>query len=428
MLFSRLSANNPEKLALEYKGQKLTYGELCQAVRLRSSAFKDIKKAYLLCAESELDNLLNFLAIIYVGSKAAFAGKNLNKELQNLYASRFGLEILDINPEENSSFADAYAPTQTDVFLGVLSSGSAGLPKLIWKDYQAWFSAFPAQSEIFGVCEQDRLLVVDALAYSANLNAVLHMLWQGGTVVLTCLEESRNWSNIIDIKEVSSVFLVPSHYRLLPETGKFPKVNSLVSAGEKLDLRLANKLFRLFPQAILTEYYGAAELGHISYIQNREIIERPSSVGRAFPGVKIELKEDKVWVESPYVSPEFRQKPTVSDLGIFEADGYLTLLGREGRMFNRRGLNIFAQEIENAALFHPFVVAAAAVQVEQKIHLILKPAQKLSPSELRTFLLKHIAKEKLPNRIIFVQDIPQNSSGKVDYKVLAKMPIEEDSY
>lgn len=425
MLFERWKHIAPEKIALVHQGRSLTYGELRFEVLRRAAGLN--AKAYLLCHRSELENLLNFLALIYAGGRGVFAGKNWTSEARLSAAERFRLELLEGVPEGEGP-ALPFSPNDSDVFLGILSSGSTGAPKLIWKDYKAWFSAFPAQTEVFGLGSEDRLLVVDAMAYSANLNAVLHGLWLGMSVTLTPLQEARYWPELL--KEATALFMVPSHYRLLPENRKYAQVRSLVSAGEKLDGKGAAALMEIFPKACLTEYYGAAELGHISYIQNREILEKPHSVGKAFPGVKISLKDEKIWVDSPYLSPDYRETPTVSDLGYVDSDGYLCLLGRAGRMFNRRGLNIYAEEIENLCLSHPWVKEAALVpqaRRPEQLCLWVVTRAALSGPELRQFLLQKLSPDKLPNQILFTHELPRNPGGKVDFRVLAKKPIDEES-
>lgn len=431
MFFERLLHTDPSKTALKYQGREISYGSLYQHIQNRSAWLRQHPADYLLCHSSETENLISFLALMYSGQKGVFCGKNVSPELKLAYAEKYNLDLLDFVPEVVDAVNAPYQPSESDYFLGVLSSGTGGNPKIIWKDYRSWFSAFLAQSEVFGMHAGDRVMVVDALGYSANLNTVIHALWLGATVVLTPLKEARNWENLIRSEAISSLFLVPSHYRLLPENMTFPGLTSAVSAGEKLDPALAEKLLRIFPEARLTEYYGAAELGHISYIQNREIVEKPASVGRPFPGVNIRIRKEKIWVESPYISPEYRHKPTVSDMGFIDPEGYLCLLGREGRMFNRRGLNIFAEEIENAARLHPAIAEAVLLpdtRNAEHLTLLLVRTKPVSQDELRDFLLKKTAREKLPNSIVFTEDIPRNSSGKVDFKVLSKKPVDEDSF
>ena len=438
MLIEKIKNIDSNKAAIIADGVPISYGELLTKIKKRASFLVTQKKDFLLSNSNDVENLVNFLAIISIGKKAVFGGKKLTNSQKIALSSQFDLEILD---DESNQFLFEINPNiiskgskSTDLFLGVLTSGTTVESKIVWKDYQSWFSAFPHQSEVFGISENDRIFVLNSLGYSANLNAVLHGLWLGATVVLGSLSEAKKWQEQFEKLKITSVFLVPSHYRLLNNKTPYSNcIKSLVSAGEKLDGKTAKKLLETFPNSNLTEYYGAAELGHISYQQNEDILNFPASVGKAFPGVKIILKESKIWVESLYVSPFYRSCATVNDIGFFDENQNLFLLGRQGRMFNRRGLNIFAEEIENAASIHPYISESVAIEKKitekrSNILLFVKPLDDstISKKELNQFLLESIPKSKIPNRIIFVEDIPKTSEGKIDFHALNKVPTEEE--
>jgi long-chain acyl-CoA synthetase len=432
MFFEKIQNINPEKVAIIADGKTFTYGDILAISKKRAAFFENQREHFLLCHSSEIENIFNFFAIISVGGRAIFGGKNLSDQQKTSISILHKATIVDFVPNSDANVPEFHEPTKKEYFLGVLTSGSTGQSKLIWKDYQSWFSAFPHQSSVFGLSENDRVFVLDALAYSANFNTFLHTLWQGATVVLGKLTEASSWTNLFQSQSVTSTFLVPSHIRLLLNNESFKnlRLKSLVSAGEKLDSKLAQAILESCPNIVLTEYYGAAELGHVSYAQNQDIVAYSTTVGKAFPGVEIEIKENKIFVESPYISPEYRNIRTVFDFGFLDSEGRLCVLGREGRMFNRRGLNIFAEEIENAALLHPFVKEAVLISNIHKPHLlelIVVVKQEISKSELQDFLLQKITKDKLPNKIAFALSIPRNDAGKVDFRVIAKKPVDEEN-
>ncbi|MCP9770018.1 long-chain fatty acid--CoA ligase [Lacihabitans sp. LS3-19] len=433
MLLEKFKHFELNKIALKGSGFSFSYAQVLEIIKSRAGFFQKRNETFLLCHTLEIENLLNFLAIMAAGKKAVMGGKSLDFNQKDSFSKQHNLKIIDFVPVSEQRTEDFEKPKPSDLFLGVLSSGTSGQSKLIWKDYQAWFSAFPHQSTIFGLNQEDNVFVLDALAYSANLNTILHALWLGLSVFLGKISEASKWQEEMVKNDISSVFLVPSHIRLLManHSAEIPRLKSLVSAGEKLDAKLAQSILIKFEGVLLTEYYGAAELGHISYIQNQDIINHPTSVGKAFPEVEIKLKENKIWVESPYVSPNYRANATVSDFGEIDTDGFLYVLGREGRMFNRRGLNIFAEEIENSALLHPFVLEAVAISSpnrEHSIDLIVVKKEPISKSELRDFLIKKLPQNKLPNRILFKESLPRNPSGKIDIKALSKRPVEEEIF
>lgn len=423
----------PEKIALKHKARELSYRQLYHEIASRAKSIQQNFSAetFLLADTNELENLLNFLAIIGLGHKGIFAPKQYSyAQLQALATSQSAQVLRDLAFCENSAAPFvAKVCAYEQYFLGILSSGSSGEPKLIWKDYQSWFSAFPAQSATFGISAADHIMVLDALAYSANLNSLLHGLWLGASICMASIATANTWGTFIENEAISSIFLVPSHYRLLPKNQPFNQVKSLVSAGEKLDVHTCKQLLQSFPNALLSEYYGSAELGHISYQQDAEILENPLAVGRAFPGVHITIKQGHIFVDSPYVSPEYRLSPTNNDLGYLDG-GSLILLGRQGRMFNRRGLNVFAEEIENLAARLTFVAEVALVgqlqaDLSHELTLFYSHRQGFQNNshnkQIVRYLAQHLQVAKIPSRIVELVGLPHKNFGKIDYQALLKL-------
>jgi long-chain acyl-CoA synthetase len=439
-----LHTNDKEKQAIVYGSRVYSYADLCNEILIRAAYFQtNITQQRVLLAHSDsLENLFNALALMAIGKVAIFSSKyilpNHLQHFQQQYDTatvEFSLKIKDLAGSTNAPNEVFVAQTNT-VFLGVLTSGTTALPKVIWKDYQSWASAFEHQSQVFGINSADRLLVLDALSYSANLNSALHILWQGGTLILTSLKWANRWTQQIEKEQVSSVFMVPSHYRLLlKNTPILSTLKSVVSAGEKLDTNTAKALLQACPNALVTEYYGAAELGHISYHQGKDIITYGYSVGKAFPAVEISIVEQKICVESPYISPDYRQNKTVHDIGYFE-DDRLVVLGREGRMFNKRGLNVFAEEIENCIHELPFVYEVAAIGKRQKdgsdeICVVFSFHASVVPTndyhhKIRQHLLAKLPPAKHPRRIVALDNLPHKDFGKINYQAIARHFDEED--
>lgn len=430
MLNSIIENIDPEKTAIIYGNFSISYGNLKLEISKRASYLKSLNvENFLLSHHNPYYNFINFLSTIAAGKKAIFGNKNLPEVTEKYLINTLNFYKLDEDiPTSEITDYKWKITTFTDRFLAVLSSGSTGEPKIIWKDYQSWFSAFEHQSSVFNINKQSKIFVLDALAYSANLNAALHGIWMGATVVLGKISEAKIWNSQFKKHDINAVFMVPSHYQLLVESqNENLKIESIVSAGEKLSPALALSLKSSFPEACITEYYGAAELGHISYIQNQDIIEKPGCVGKPFPGVKIQLINDIIHIQSTYVSPDYRIKPTVKDIGEVDKNGFLYLLGREGGLFNRRGLNIFAQEIEFISLKFAGITNAKVIidHETNKIKLWIEIKTHVSKIHFKEHLIKHLGKSKMPNYIEFCETFPRNESGKINIKELVKIPSEE---
>lgn len=398
----------PQKDAIVFNGMTLSYKDLAE--RIRSCNTKEVSGNNFLFNNNPIETLCNVLAA---------------------NAQRNPVVVVPAEYREKNLEFEAFNEIPSDAFIGILTSGSTGKPKTVWKSNDNWELAFKHQSEVFGISKADRVFVLDALSYSANLNAALHILWEGGTLVLGQLKKASRWSDNFEESKVTSCFLVPSHCQLLLNNGLVnDNIKSLVTAGEKLPAKMAKELLACFPQSTLTEYYGAAELGHITYHQNTDIYNFPHAVGKPFPQVKVLVKDDKVTVSSPFVSSEYKENGTVDDLGYFEKDGRLILKGRAGRMFNRRALNIYAQEIENIALAFESVEKAVLIESEinKRLNLYFTTNSKAlgnSEEELAAFLRECLPSAKMPSFVKELDEIPHSETGKVDFRALSKMSGED---
>jgi 2,3-dihydroxybenzoate-AMP ligase len=109
--------------------------------------------------------------------------------------------------------------------------------------------------------------------------------------------------------------------------------------------------------------------------------------------------------------------------------GNYVVEGRKKDLINRGGEKISAEEIENLILSHPAVQNVACVPVPDAnlgekmcACLVLKRGAKLEFPELVDFLKgKEIAKFKLPERMLVLDDFPVSTFGKVSKKALSEM-------
>ena len=118
------------------------------------------------------------------------------------------------------------------------------------------------------------------------------------------------------------------------------------------------------------------------------------------------------------------------DLGKFDEDGNLYIVGRRKDVIIRGGQNIFPAEIESMLITHPAVVNVAIVGMPDKVmgekacaFVICRPDCTLTFDEMTLFLLgKQVAKYKLPERLEIVDSFPYSGDGQ---KVMKRKLAEE---
>lgn len=421
----------PEKICLIHSGQRLTYLQLENEVdaasrRLASQLQKGDRVAIQL--NDPIQQILYLLATVRAGGIAVLLDPSLpaDKRLQTEKKIQAAL-LIDatfILPEDSAEQLPAIKPS--DLFLGAFSSGSTGNPKLIWRDHQSWTSAFAAQSQVFHLSGEACLYLVGSLVYTGNLNSAIHLLHAGGTLVFGKNRSPRTWVQEITAHQVSAIFMVPTHYRLLLHALDEPleQISALVSCGAKMDFQTARQLTERFPTARFCEYYGASELGHVSYASFADLEKYPDSIGKLFPGVHVSLRDDLIWVESPYLAPDFRPFATVGDLGKINEEGYLFLTGREGDIINSGGIKIRPKEVEQVLNRCPGISEAVVKGIAdplrgQKVAAwIVKADPDLKPDEIKRFCSSQLSKQAAPQKIYFLEKLPLTTSGKPDYSKL----------
>lgn len=328
-------------------------------------------------------------------------------------------ELIDI-PEEVE---------KKDLFLGVLSSGSTGTPKVIWRSHESWTEAFKKENDIFRIEREDMFFIGGSLVYSANLNMVLHVINQGGTIVFSSSIFPRSWIKDIETNKVTGLFLVPANYRILIKNISLPieKIRILISAGEKMDINTLKGIKDLFPSSNFYEYYGASELGHITYASMEDLLSKPGTVGKSFPGVNLKIQDGKIWVKSPYIAPLFGPWGTVNDLGFLDQEGFLFLEGREGRIINKGGIKIHPEDLEKIISTFPGVDEVVVLGVkdslkgEVPVAFVKRENEEINAADIIKFLKEKINNNAIPRRIIFLETIPKNNFGKIHFKNLKSM-------
>jgi acyl-CoA synthetase (AMP-forming)/AMP-acid ligase II len=108
------------------------------------------------------------------------------------------------------------------------------------------------------------------------------------------------------------------------------------------------------------------------------------------------------------------------DLGYFDEDGYLFLVGRTREMINRGGEKIAPQEVDEVLLDHPAVAEAATFAVPHATlgedvasAIVLRPNAVATPNAIRRFAIGRLADFKIPSQVVIVTELPKGPTGKV---------------
>ena len=175
-----------------------------------------------------------------------------------------------------------------------------------------------------------------------------------------------------------------------------------------------------------------------------------ASVGFALPGVEVKVTDPEsgesladgetgmIEVRGPNVFLGYWRKPEktaeelradgffiTGDMGMFDEDGYLHIVGREKDLIISGGYNIYPKQIETEIDVLDGVVESAVFGVADAdfgeavaAAVVLEPGAALDRDGLLEQLAPQLARFKLPRKIVFVDELPRNAMGKVQKNLL----------
>jgi acetyl-CoA synthetase len=227
-----------------------------------------------------------------------------------------------------------------------------------------------------------------------------------------------------------------THYRMMRNSGAAPRykyaLEKLTFTGEPIDSETATFAEATFGHAV-GSMYGTTEVGVIlvSYPGAPDFNFKPGSLGKAIPGVKVEVQDANGKPCAPGVTGELKVwrrdawMPT-KDLGRIDEDGYFYHGGRADDVIISAGWTISAVEVEDAILKHPDVQEAAAIGVPDALRGLAVKAFVVTKragddtfiKEIQDLVRTQLAAHEYPRQVAFVAELPKTPAGKVHRKVL----------
>lgn len=407
--YEMIREQEADRLALIEEGKEYTYGELVKLSqekgdRLRQE--KSEKKVIFLREKRILDQLVSFL-----GCQAA--GK-----------------IPLLVPEDAKQLPEI-GEVPENACMAVMTSGSTGVPKVLYRRYESWADFFPVQNEIFGVSTESRMFAQGSLAFTGNLNLYMAQFSIGAAIVAADVFDPRRWAEWIEEYKTDVVYLIPRKLLFLPQCIKKPvaTVRHILAGSQSMGSEEAEKLRRCFPNASIVLYYGASELNYITYLRHDQMTQEKNCVGKPFPGVQVSVEDGEIFVTTPYHVEGVLCPFSLKDLGHMDVAGNLYFDGRKDDIVSIRGRKVSLLKIEGALEDISFIGEAIAAAVEKEgekrvtawVTLCGSEVSKECEEQIYAHLKQTLANYELPFCCKIVEKLPHTESGKKDRKVLDKV-------
>ena len=211
---------------------------------------------------------------------------------------------------------------------------------------------------------------------------------------------------------------------------------------------MVEEMIKRFPEKVaVANVYGQTETtGAITSFgpadhkldQSGHLI-RAGSVGRLVPGVEHKLIDPEsqqevspgevgeLWVRSRFNAQQGWNK--TGDLIRIDSEGYLFPVGRLADNINRGGEKFGPIEIETVLRRHPSVadVAVAGIadpELGERVGAAIVRCGELDEEAVKNYCREHLARFKVPERIVFVDEIPNTALWKVSRKRIAELIVD----
>jgi acyl-CoA synthetase (AMP-forming)/AMP-acid ligase II len=334
----------------------------------------------------------------------------------------------------------------------IYSSGTTGTPKGIVQSHRMRW-AHVRRSGIFGYGPEAVTLVSTPLYSNTTLVSLLPTLALGGTAVLLPRFEVGELLCLAERHRVTHAMLVPVQYeRILGHDGfdraDLSSFRMKFCTSAPFSAALKAEVLRRWPGGLI-EYFGMTEGGGTCILAAHLYPDKLHTVGQPAEGHDIRVIDDagrelaagevgeivghslQATMNGYHGQPEAtaaaewydatgKRFIRTGDLGRFDADGFLTLVGRQKDVIISGGFNIYPVDLEAELVAHAAVAEAAVVGVPSQrwgetpvAFVVVAPGHTVAPEALRAFANARLGNTQRIAEVVIVDTLPRSPIGKV---------------
>ena len=402
-LLAQTAARFPEKTALVFQQQTLTYGHLHETANqlARYLAERGIQKGDIVgvALERSPEMLITLLAILKAGAaylpldptyphdRLAYMLTDSSARMvvtSQKYTGRLNVPVIEVEVEkaltESSELKTSELTVSTDgndLAYILYTSGSTGKPKGVLIEHRNLVNLLTSMMDWPGITPDDRLLAVTTISFDiAGLELFLPLL-VGATLVLADTETTRDGRRLLEAvqnDQISMIQATPATYKMMLAAGwETPLPLKVLCCGEPLAKDLAQKL--MVRCASLWNMYGPTET--TIYSTGKQILPSDDliTIGRPIHNTQVYVLDDagnqlgigsvgEITIAGEGVARGYHNRPDLNsekfiknpfgegllyrtgDLGKWTPDGEIHCLGRMDQQVKIRGYRIELGEIE----------------------------------------------------------------------------------
>jgi acyl-CoA synthetase (AMP-forming)/AMP-acid ligase II len=337
------------------------------------------------------------------------------------------------------------------------TSGTTGDPKAVVHTHNTSSCTARSSARDQRMSERSAMLLFLPVGLNWGLGCTKQSLFSGCKIVYMEKFDARTALEIIDRERITHFVTAPASLIAMMDAADeghydLSSLEVIVSGGASCPLEVMKRAQQRFGSRVL-EMYGMLESG----VQSRTYIEDDyeqvaGTVGRPVREVKVRVADPQdrpvpagtigeIECFGPSVMLGYYENADANkraftadgffrtgDLGVFEPSGLLRIAGRTKEMIIRGGANIYPRELEEVLFEHPKIADCAVVGVPHPrlgetavACVVLRPGQTLSFDDMIEFLTPRVARYKLPERLIVLDELPRTPTGKVQKPSLVQL-------
>ena len=342
-----------------------------------------------------------------------------------------------------------------DPHVMLYTSGTTGSPKGTLLSHRSYFLQAITSHLQLGFSEDDVALSMFPMFHMGGWALPLGFWHTGGTAVLLPKAEPRAILETIERERVTYFYAVPTVFASLLAVPDFDRydLSSLRRLGggtAAMPAALVHRIMERFRCRDMVILYGSTEAGPVSLLRPSDVARKPQTVGRPYLDVDVRLVDEdgrdvaagavgEIAVRSEFIMRGYWRNPEetartvrdgwvcTGDLGAFDDEGFLSIVGRRKEVIRSGGESIFPAEIERVLLAHAAIREASVVGIPDPhwgeaavAAIVLHDGAALEEGDVIAHLRQHLAGYKKPRHVFFLTELPRTAASRQVHKPLLR--------